>query len=298
MKKKGVECLVVAPSLIARKPGERVKTDRRDARKLARLLRAGDLTEVHAPTPEQEGARDLCRAREDAREDLKRSRQRLQKYLLRRGVVWPKQAWTVAHRSWLRTLQFTAGTEQTVFDDYLRSVEWQEERLKGLEEKLEALSGQSPYREPVGHLRCFRGIDTVTAMTLVTELHGFVRFASPRGLMAYLGMVPGEFSSGESRRQTGITKTGNGRVRRLVIEAAWHYRHPPAVGQRLRHRREGQPGYVIALADRSQQRLHRRFWGLVARGKPTNKAVVAVGRELLGFLWAALYPHSVQTLAN
>jgi transposase len=298
LSKRGVACMVVAPSLIPRKPGERIKTDRRDARKLARALRAGDLTEVHPPTPEQEAARDLCRAREDAKGDLKRSRHRLQKYLYRRGVVWGKRSWTLAHRAWLRTLRFSEETEQAVLDDYLCAVQWQEERVKGLEAKLEGLSKQEPYVRPVGLLRCFRGIDTVTAMTLVCELHGFMRFGSARGLMAYLGMIPSEASSGERRRQGSITKTGNGHVRRVLVEAAWHYRHRPSVGQGLRQRRKGQPGWVIAQADRAQQRLHRRYWWFLARGKPSNKAVVAVGRELVGFLWAVLYPDSLEPQRN
>jgi transposase len=185
--------------------------------------------------------------------------------------------------------------EQAVFDDYLRTVEWHEERVKGLEERLGALSEQAPYAKAVSLLRCFRGIDTVSAMTLVTELHGFMRFESPRALMNYLGMVPSEDSSGDRRRQGSITKTGNGHVRRILVEAAWHYRHRPYVGRALRARRAGQPGHVLALADRAQQRLHRRYWRLVSRGKPTNKAVVAVGRELIGFLWAALYPQSLES---
>jgi transposase len=293
--KSGIRCIVVAPSLIPRKPGDRIKTDRRDALKLARLLRVGELTEVHPPMRDEEAARDLCRAREDAKGDLKRSRHRLQKYLDRRGVVWGKGAWTLAHRAWLRGMKLRDPIEQAVFDDYLRTVEWNEERVKGLEERLGALSEQAPYAEPVSMLRCFRGIDTVSAMTLVTELHGFMRFQSPRALMNYLGLVPSEDSTGERRRQGSITKTGNGHVRRILVEAAWHYRHRPYVSRGLRARRAGQPGHAIALADRAQQRLHRRYWHLVSRGKPTNKAVVAVGRELIGFLWAVLYPQSLET---
>jgi transposase len=293
--KSGIRCIVVAPSLIPRKPGERIKTDRRDALKLARLLRVGELTEVHPPSRQDEAARDLCRAREDAKGDLKRSRHRLQKYLDRRGVLWGKGSWTLAHRAWLRTVKFPEAVEQAVFDDYLATVEWNEERVKGLQERLEALSEQAPYAEPVSLLRCFRGIDTVSAMTLVTELHGFMRFESPRALMNYLGMVPSEDSTGERRRQGSITKTGNGHVRRILVEAAWHYRHRPYVSRALRARRAGQPGHVVALADRAQQRLHRRYWRLVSRGKATNKAVVAVGRELIGFLWAVLYPQSLET---
>jgi transposase len=199
----GVRCQVVAPSLIPVKPGERVKTDRRDARKLADLLRAGLLTEVHPPTVEEEAARDLCRCREDAKEDLLRSRHRLVKLLLRRGRMWVagKRSWTKAHHEWLRGLRFERPADQAVFEDYLLGIEQIEERIARVDANLEALAQEEPYRDPVSWLRCFRGIDTVTAMTLVAELHDFRRFQSPRGLMAYLGLVPSEHSSGNSRRR-------------------------------------------------------------------------------------------------
>jgi len=288
--KVGIECLVVAPSLIPRKPGERIKTDRRDAKKLARYLRSGDLTEVHPPTTEEESVRDVCRAREDAKEDLLRSRHRLQKFLLRRGIIYSrgKRSWTRDHRTWLRSLCFTDKTDVLVFTDYLRMVEYLEERVQGWLEALTELSQQEPYATAVGYLRCFRGIDTVTAMTIVAELHGFMRFTSPRELLAYLGLVPGEHSSGETRRQGSITKTGNGHVRRVLVETAWHYRHVPAVSKLLKTRRKDQPEWVIATAEKAQRRLSRRYRRLINRGKPSNKAAVAVARELVGFLWAVM----------
>ncbi len=284
----GVEAIVVAPSLVPVKPGERIKTNRRDARKLAQALRADGLTEVHPPTLEEEAVRDLSRCREDAREDLLRARHRLGKMLLRRGLVYGAKAWTDAHRRWLRSLASSTRRIAPCFGDYLQGIEHLEERLRALEEKLVALSEKEPYREPVGWLRCFRGIDTVTAMTLVSELHDFGRFESPRALMAYLGLVPSENSTGEKHRRGAITKAGNRHVRRVLVEASWHYRHRPAVGRRLRKRREGQPGWVIAVADRAQLRLHKRFWKLALHGKSTNKAVIAVARELAGFIWAVL----------
>jgi len=287
----GIECMVVAPSLIPVKPGERVKTDRRDARKLAEYLRAGTLTEVHPPTPEQEAARDLCRCREDVRQDLERSRHRMGKLLLRRALIHPGRAWTQAHRAWLRSLRFEETADRAVFEDYLLAIEHLEQRLRGLEEKLAALSVQEPYREPVGWLRCFRGIDTVTAMTIVTELHGFERFGTARELMAYLGLVPSEHSSGGKQRRGAITKAGNSHLRRVLIEAAWHYRHRPGESAQLRKRREGQPAWAIAIADRAQQRLHKRYWRLLGRGKAHNKTVTAVARELVGFIWATLSQH-------
>jgi transposase len=183
--------------------------------------------------------------------------------------------------------------ERTVFGDYLQAVEHLEERLRGLDTALETQAQEDPYREPVGWLRCLRGFDTVNAMTVVAELYDIVRFGSARKLMAYLGLVPTEHSSGNSRRQGGITKSGNRHVRRALVNAAWNYRHRPGVGAGLRKRRQGQPAPIVALADRAQQRLHRRFLHLaLTRGKPSQKAVVAVARELVGFLWAALvlYP--------
>jgi transposase len=282
-------CAVVAPSLIPRKRGERIKTDRRDARKLAELDRASLLTEVHPPTPEDEAARDLCRAREDAHEDLVRSRHRVSKLLLRRGWQWTggKGAWSQGHRLWLRSLRFERRADQWMFDDYLLAIEQVETRLKALEAQILEVSHDARYAEAVGALRCFRGIDTVTAMSIVTELHDVLRFDSARGLMAYLGLVPSEHSSGGKEHRGEITKAGNGHVRRLLIEAAWHYRHRPGV-RTLAKRREGQPTRVIAIADRAMHRLHRRFNRMLERGKARPKVVVAVARELTGFVWAAL----------
>jgi len=288
----GVICEVIAPALIPIKPGERIKTDRRDARKLAVSLRADDLTAVHPPTPADEAVRDLCRCREDAREDLMRARHRLGKFLLRRGRVYTigKRAWGLLHRQWLKGLKLEHAADQVTFEDYLAAIEQLEERLRGLDQRLAALAEQHPYREPVGWLRCFRGIDTVTAIALVAELHDFRRFQTARALMAYLGLVPSENSSGERHRRGAITKAGNVHVRRLLIEAAWHYRHRPGVGAGLRRRRQGQPSAILTIADRAQHRLCRRFRHLTERSKPFNKAVVAVARELIGFVWAALYP--------
>jgi len=286
----GAECAVVAPSLTPVKPGERVKTDRRDARKLAVYLRDGALTEVHPPSEAEEAVRDLCRARTDAGEDLLRCRHRLSKMLLRRGVTYGgRHTWGAAHRQWLGSIQFEHEAQRIVFADYLFAVEQLEERIKGLDAALAAQAEQEPYRERVGWLRCFRGIETVTAMTILTELHGFERFASPRELMAYLGLVPSESSSGERRQRGGITKTGNRHARRVLVECAWHYRLKPSVRRTLLRRRRGQPAWVLTIADRAQQRLHRRYWHLVlGRNKTSQKAVVAVARELVGFIWAVL----------
>jgi len=287
----GVECVVVAPSLIPVKPGERVKTDRRDARKLAGFFRGELLTAVCPPTLEEEAVRDLCRCRSDGRVDLTRCRHRLQKMLLRRGLVYGQgRPWTLKYRAWLRSIRFEHMAEQAAFDDYLLGVEELEERVKGLDARIEEVAESDTYRERVGWLRCFRGVETLTAMCILSELHGFQRFRSARQLMAYLGLVPSEHSSGGSERRGSITKAGNRHVRRILVEASWHYRHRPSVSQALRKRREGQPSWVIAIAERAQTRLHHRFWHLSWRvNKPRNKATVAVARELAGFIWAVLY---------
>jgi transposase len=300
--REGVACQVVAASLIPRKPGERIKTDRRDARKLAELLRAGLLTEVRPPTEAEEALRDLCRCREDARIDLMRARHRLSKMLLRRGLRYGEgRPWTAKHRAWLWSLKLAHAAERIALEDYLLAVDHVSVRLATLEAELVELAGQQPYRERVGWLRCFRGIDTITALSLLAELHGFERFEKPRDLMAYLGLVPSESSSGGSVRRGPITKTGNRHLRRLLTEAAHHCRHRPGVGAALRRRRAGQPAAVIALADRAQQRLHRRYSRLLlGRGLPVQKIVVACARELTGFLWALLYlhPHQLLTAAD
>ena len=285
-----VSCQVIAPGLIPRKPGERVKTNRRDARKLVELLRAGLLTEVRPPTPEEEAVRDLCRARDDAREDLQRCRHRLGKLLLRRGLYYSGRNWTRAHRGWVDGLEWAQPAERIVVDDYLLAIDQLEARLTELDTRLTDVAQREPYREPVAWLRCFRGIDTLTAILILAELHDFRRFHTPRALMAYLGLVPGEDSTGEKHRRGRITRTGNALVRRLLVETAWHYQHRPSVGVALTRRRTGQPGRVIAIADKAQQRLCRRFRRLAEQHKPAPKIAVAIARELAGFLWAALQP--------
>jgi transposase len=231
----GVRCKVVAPSLTPIQPGRRIKTNRRDADKLAELLAAGLLTEVQPPTPAQEAVRDLCRCREQAKADLTRYRHRITKLLLRRGVVYRTgRNWTKRHRQWLWSVRFEHPVDQTVLEDYLLAIEQLEARLGQIETCLEEIAQQAPYLEPVGWLRCFRGIDTVSALTLVAELYAFERFRTPRRLMAYVGLVPSEASTGERQRRGAITKAGNKRVRRLLVEAAWHYRHRPAVGVKPR----------------------------------------------------------------
>ena len=286
----GIDCQVVAPSMIPIKPGERVKTDRRDARKIAVYLRNGELTEVHPPTPEEEAVRDLTRAREDIKQDQQRARHRLTKMLDRYGIRYTGgNHWTIRHREWLNRIRFGEGIAQQVFEGYLLTVEQADERLSRIEEHLEEVARSERYAEHVGWLRCLRGIDTVTAMTILAELYDFRRFRSPRQLMAFLGLTPGEHTSGSRVRRGPITKAGNSHVRKLLVEAAWNYRHRPSVSKYMKKRRDGQPAAVIAIADRAQERLHRKYFKLKeGYKKPHNVVTVAIARELVGFIWAVM----------
>ena len=285
-----VVCEVVAPSLVPRKPGERIKTDQRDAKKLAEMYRAGVLTMVSAPTLEQEAVRDLCRCREDARIDLTRCRHRLVKMLVRRGHVFASTSrlWSATHRAWIDALAFDNEVDRITVEQYKLAISQAERRLRELDAQLERAAELPIYREHVGWLRCFHGIDTTIAMIVLAELHGVDRFESPRKLAAYLGLVPTLYASGESARRGPITKTGNKHVRRVLLQAAWLYARRHTTGHKLRARREGQPEAVIAIADAAKARLTARFHRLVARGKHRNKVVIAIMRELVGFLWAAL----------
>ncbi len=301
LQKHGLTCDVVAPSMIPIRPGEKIKTDRRDARKLAELARGQLLTVVRPPTEDEEAVRDLCRGRDDARLDLMRARHRLSKFLLRRGRVYgtgSSRAWSQAHRWWLGTQAFERTAERVMFEDYMLAVEQAAARRHSLELHLEDIAHESRYAESVGWLRCFRGIDTITAITLLAELHDFRRFRTPSQLMAYLGLVPSEYSSGPRQRRGGITHTGNRHVRRLLMETAWHYRHKPHVSEALARRRHGQPEAMIALADKAQLRLCRRYRRMERRGKHANKIVVAVARELVGYVWAALTPVAQRTVTT
>lgn len=297
LKKLGITCQVIAPSLVPSLPGDRIKTDRRDARKLSEMFRSDLLTEVHPPTEEEEAVRDLCRCREDEVENLQRVRHRLSKMLLRHGFKWHKKSnWTVEHHKWLKKLKFDIEAIQMTFDNYMLGMVQIEERLKTLEAHIERISQTDHYKKHVGWLKCFRGIKTITAMTILSELYCFSRFRSPKKLMSFLGVVPSEHSSGDSIRKGSITKAGNAHVRRVLVESAQHYRKKPAIGYALKQRRKGQPAGVIAIADKAMQRLYRRngHLGLV-RGKSGNKVTIALARELVGFIWAVLYPDVCET---
>jgi len=284
----GVTCTVVAPALIPSKPGERVKTDRKDALKLARLHRAGELTAVAAPTPEQEAVRDLTRARQAAQRDLHRLRQRLRTLLLRQGVREPAKTkrWSARWRVWLAGVSFARPAQQLVLDDLRDALGATEARVDRLTAAVEAQAQHGPFADVVTALTCLRGVGVVTAVTLVAELGDPGRFDSPRQLMAFAGLVPSEHSSGGREQRGRITRTGNAHVRHVAVEAAWHCRRTPHVSRELARRQRGQSAAVVAIAWKGQERLQRRYLRLVAKGKPKPKAAVAVARELLGFAWA------------
>ena len=284
----GVACVVVAPSLIPVKSGDQVKTDRRDAEKLARLLRSGELTAVWVPDEAHEALRDFTRLRESAKQDLHRARQQLGKFLLRLSVAPPVgvRRWTRRYGAWLGSVQLPQALEQETLAEYRQLVEQAEARLTKLTRRLDELARSHQQAPLIQALGCLRGVGTITALTLVAELGDLTRFPTARALMGYSGLGPREHSSGGRVRRGAISKRGNCHVRRVVVEAGWHYRHAPKVGPVLARRRRGQPAAVIAHADKAQERLHRRYRKLVGRGKLPQQAVVAVARELLGFIWA------------
>jgi len=285
----GVECAVVAPALIPAKPGDRVKTDRRDAAKLVRLFRAGELTGIRVPTPEEEAVRDLVRAREDVRKELVAARHRLQKFLLRHGRIYSEgKNWTDRYWSWLRKQHFEKPAARFTFEHYQLQVHHLEERRADIERELAAVAATEPYRDSVDRLCCLRGISVLSAVVLLAEVQDFRRFDHPRQLMAFLGLVPSEHSSGGRAKRGAITKTGNSHARRILVEASWAYRHPPAVGPRAKRLLAGQPPHVVAQAKKAQHRLHKRYARLVGRGKRSQVAVTAVARELCGFVWALM----------
>jgi len=283
----GVACDVIAPSLIPVRSGDRRKTDKRDAAKLARLYRAGELTAIRIPDEAEEQVRSLVRCRETFTREILKSRHYVLKLLLARGHAYRGGGnWTQKHWDWLRQVKLE-GADRITLQTYLELLEYKLIQRDSLDSQIEKIAFSEAYREPVGRLRCLRGVDTLTAMTLVCEIGDVRRFASPRQLMGYLGLTVSEASSGGIERRGGITKTGNARARRVLVEASWHYRYPPRSSRGLRKRQEDQPSAVVAHAWRAQKRLHKKFEALVYRMAP-SKAVVAVARELVGFVWALL----------
>jgi transposase len=284
---KGLACQVVAPSLILRKPGDRVKTDRRDAITLARLMRSGDRTAIYVPGVEDEALRDLSCSRDDAMQDLKRSKRRLKSFLLRQDIRYPGRAhWNPAHLRWLATVVCPTPPQQIVLQEYVRGVTEQQERVQRVERELhEAVKGWrlSPVVEAI---QALRGVELTGAVILMTELGDLSRFDTPRQLMRYLGLTPSESSSGARRQQGGLTKAGNRHARRALVEGAWAYRYPAKVSRHLQLRLEKLSPEVQTLSWKAQVRVCRRYRQLSARGKHVNQVVVAIAREMAAFAWA------------
>jgi transposase len=283
----GHDCQVVAPSLIPRKPGERIKTDRRDARKLAQALRSGDLTAVWVPDEEQEAMRDLTRARDDLKAQERKARQQLNAYVLRQGHAWPsnKTRWTQTHYNWLESLRFAHDWQQVVLQEYIDAAKAGSNRVADITAQMERVLPQWSLAPVVDSLVALRGIDTLAAMVLLAELGDISRFDSPKQLMAYLGLVPSEHSSGGRRRQGAITKTGNSHARRMLVESAWSYRFPARQTAHLKRKAANASDEAKAIAWRAQKRLCGRYRTLLQAGKNTKQTTVAIARELTGFIW-------------
>jgi len=285
----GHDCAVVAPALIPRKPGERIKTNRRDSLSLARLDRAGELTPVWVPDAEQEAMRDLSRAREDMKIIDKQLRQRLNGFLLRQGRIWSGRGrWTQAHWRWLETQRFDSPYQQIVLEEYVEAVQAAQQRTAELDKQLQEASESWSLRTAMQAAMALRGVDRTAAITLLTELDDLSRFENPCQLMSYVGLVPSERSSGDRRRQGKLTKAGNAHARRILVECAWAYRFPARKTALIQRRAEKAPLAVQAISWQAQKRLCGRFRRLQARGLSTPKTVTAIARELCGFLWAVV----------
>jgi transposase len=283
----GVYCIVVAPSLIPQQAGRRIKTDRRDARRLAELLRAGELVEVKIPEAEDEAMRDVERARDDAKNAERTARQQLDKFLLRHGRIWSEGTkWTLKHWRWIENQAFPAESSQRVLADYVRAAREAAARVERLEKDIEELVERWSLHPLVRALMALRGVGLITAVVLAAEIGDYRRFRTPRQLMSYVGMVPSEDSSGQRRKRGRLTRTGNGHVRRILVESSWNYRFRPRASKAIAKRREGVPPKVREIAEKAEHRLSRRFQALLAKGKLPQKAVSAVARELSGFVWA------------
>jgi transposase len=285
--KKNLTCWVVAPSQIPKKAGDRVKTDRRDARQLTRLLRSGDLTPLYVPVIEDEAIRALVRAREDALKDSKAAKVRLKAVLLRQDIRYAGRAtWGAAQLRWLADVVCPTPAQQIVFQEYVRAVSEHTERLQRLEAELQVLVQTWRWLPVVEAIQALRGVQFTAAVTLIAELGDLTRFANPRQLMSYLGLTPSEHSSGQRRRQGAITKTGNAHARRVLVEGAWAYRYPAKVSRHLQLRLEKVPKAIQDISWKAQVRLCKRYRRLIARGKNANQVVVAIAREMAAFVWA------------
>jgi transposase len=287
IKRLGHECMVVAPSLILKKPGERVKTNRRDAVSLVKQLRGGDLTAVWVPDPRHEAMRDLTRAREVAVEDMRRKRQQVSAFLLRQGLHYPgERAWTKTHRNWLMSQKLEYAEHRIAFEEMLLAMRQAQERIERLEQAIRLAVPDWSLAEVVTALMALRGIDFVSATAFLAEIGDLSRFPTPRELMGYLGLVPSEASTGDTIKRGPITKTGNRRARRILVECSWSYQHPPRVGKEKQERVAAAPQAVREIAWKAQCRLSARYRALTRKGKLKTVAVTAVARELSAFIWA------------
>ena len=287
IKSLGHECMVVAPSLIPKKPGERVKTNRRDALSLVKQLRAGDLTAVWVPDSRHEAMRDLTRARETAVEDLRRKRQQVSAFLLRQGLHYPgERTWTKTHRGWLASQKLEYAEQRIAFEEMLLAMRQAQERIERLEQAIRVAVPDWSLAEVVTALMAMRGIDFISATAFLAEIGDLSRFPTPRELMAYLGLVPSEDSTGDMVRRGPITKAGNRRARRILVECSWSYQHPPRVGKQKQERVAAAPQAVREIAWKAQCRLTARYRALTRKGKLKTVAVTAVARELSAFIWA------------
>ena len=284
----GVACDVVAPSLIPRRPGDRVKTDKRDAGRLARLHRAGELTAIRVPTEAEEAVRDLVRAPAALLADRKRAQQRITAMLLRHGRVWRSTYWTGAHEQWIAGQRFGEPALAAALGHYRAALDTRRAELDAIEAELEPWAGRAPLAEAVARLGCYRGIAAITGLVLAAEVVDWRRFASARAFMGFTGLVPAEYSSGERTRRGAITKAGSEPVRTALIEAAWAYRHKPAIGVTLRRRQHDASPQTLARSWQAQRRLYGRYKTMTARGKPAAVAITAMARELAGFAWAEM----------
>lgn len=293
----GFKCEIVAPSLIPVQGGNRVKTDKRDAKKLARYYRAGELTMVYVPDEEKEGIRDLVRCRDDLVGDIKRYKQRINHFLLRQGHIYPgKSYWTEIHKRWINGIEFSKKELTAILANYLNTLKLLQIQLEGMDKEIITISERPEYKEKVNALCAYRGIGVLTAMVIISEIVDFRRFSSARELMSYLGLTPSEYSSGGTERKGRITKCGNAMVRKALIESAWHYVQKPVVSLKMKTALVKVPQDQRLNPIKAMQRLHKRFCYLLFKGKNRQKAIVAIARELSGFLWDTLVRIERQTV--
>jgi transposase len=285
-----IDCQIIAPNKVFRGGNnQKIKTDARDATAIAWMLRRDERAGIAVPEKEDEAARDLLRCRSDMQDDLKRAKQRLLKFLLRHGHIYETtNYWTGKHRKWMKTLVFDMPLNKTVYEQYMYTIENIEERVKRVDSQIKEIAESPRYAERVRRFRAFRGVDYIIALSLLCEIGDFKRFPTAAAFMSYIGLVPSEYSSGMKRKQGGITKTGNGHIRKLLTEAAWHYVRPAKVSKRLAVRRVGTNESIISYADRALSRLHGKYYKLIFKGKSKQVAVTAVARELSGFLWGVM----------